>query len=134
MSKIDTLIAAMARQEGFGLPGKVPTIRNNPICLRYAGQIGAEKPQGWKSGEPAPIAAFESLSLGVAAAYRQVWKWVAEGHTLRSLIARHAPPTENKTETYIRNVTAWSGILPEQVLLDLVQLSTAAASDRSETE
>ena len=128
---VDDLFAAIARQEGeFSGQPDTPQERNNPLDLRYAKQLGAlwfkpgtfSPPPEPGPGEEAPIAWFESLESGTAAGYRQIWKRIAEGVTLRALIYDWAPPSENNSAVYLANVAQWTGIHPEQVLLRLLEL------------
>ena len=110
---VDIIFSAIARQEGeFGSdPNAKPLRQNNPLDLRFAGQIGASMPQGttvvagvW------PIAQFDTLAHGIAAGYRQLWLNIARGMTLRQVITGWAPPNENNTQEYLANVQAWTKI------------------------
>ena len=110
---VDLIFAAIARQEGFfGEPHNLPIIRNNPLDLRYAGQVGASRPGGKAPsyGQPEPIAQFDTLAHGIIAGYRQIWADIARGCSLRSLISSWAPPKENNTTAYLQNVIVWTGI------------------------
>lgn len=51
-----------------------------------------------------------SRSEGMAGAAHVVALHVAEGDSLRKLIYRWAPPTDNQTETYLANVAEWATI------------------------
>lgn len=116
---IDKIALAIAKEEGWGVTGTLPKRLNNPGDLDYAGQIGA-KPYV-EPGRTLAYAEFSELALGIAALQRQIWKRVAEGATLRSLISIWAPPTENKTEVYLWNVKQWTGVTDvDRKLLDLI--------------
>jgi len=48
-------------------------------------------------------------------------------NTIRKIINRYAPPSENKTETYITNTVRYSGFGPDEILeeKDLIKLIPA---------
>lgn len=51
-----------------------------------------------------------SRAEGIAGAAHVVALHIAEGNSLRELISIWAPPSENNTEAYIKNVTEWAAI------------------------
>jgi len=51
-----------------------------------------------------------SRAEGIAGAAHVVALHIAKGESLRELISSWAPPSENQTEIYIKNVAAWAGI------------------------
>ena len=135
-SFVDDLFSAIARQEGeFSVQPDIPKERNNPLDLRYAGQIGAA---WYPPGTPltdippmpdegnAPIAWFDTLEHGIAAGYRQLWADIARGATLAQLIYLWAPPDQNDSAGYLANVSSWTQIAKTQVLLNLLQVPTEA--------
>lgn len=83
---------------------------NNPGNIRYREQ---DKWQGLAdSPEVNGFCNFVGPCFGVRTIARQL---IANQdrhncHTIRDHITRYAPPSENKTETYIVNVSAWTGI------------------------
>ncbi len=93
MSKLARLIA---KEEGFGIPGTLPTRNHNPGDLRHSphsthtpdhpdaiGQIDTDE-HGWEDEE------------------RQLRLYAARGLTLRQMIVDYyAPPTENDSERYL---------------------------------
>ena len=93
---------------------------NNPLNIRRSSTHwqGARKEQTDKS-----FVQFETMAYG----YRAAWKilqtyyerFCMEGkpYTVRNIINRWAPPTENDTEVYIRNVLKMSGIGGKENLL-----------------
>jgi len=119
MHPVELLACAIAREEGWLLPGKTPTLRNNPGDLRYAGQIGASAP-GWNYQPPAPIATFIDPAHGITALFRQIWLQVAEGQTVSQIIAQWAPPNENQTSVYAQNVLTWTGLPADVPVLELL--------------
>jgi hypothetical protein len=125
---VDVIFQAIARQEGAlnDDPNDIPSRQNNPLDLRYAGQIGASRPKGTvvKRGQE-PIAMFATLAHGIAAGYRQLWLDIARGMSLRELIEAWAPPSENDTATYIKNVQRETkGLIddPDRPLLEYLRL------------
>ncbi|MBO7472137.1 MAG: hypothetical protein J6T78_09810 [Bacteroidaceae bacterium] len=55
---------------------------------------------------------FESIEWGIRAAFVLLRTYSTKYHAncIRDIISRWAPPTENDTERYIRNVCFWSGL------------------------
>lgn len=114
---VELLSGAIATQEGWFVPGSMPSVRHNPGDLRYAGQVGAIKPA---SVTPPPIATFVSNAAGVTALCRQIWLQVATGQTVREIIAQWAPTTENDTTAYLADVLLWTGLPADTPILDLL--------------
>ena len=93
---------------------------NNPLNIRRSSTHwqGARKEQTDKS-----FVQFESMAYG----YRAAWKILQtyyerftkqnQDFTVRNIISRWAPPTENDTEAYIKNVLKMSGIGGKEKLL-----------------
>ena len=62
---------------------------------------------------------FKSLEYGWRAAFillTRTYYHKYRLYTIRGIINRWAPPNENKTEAYIANVSALTGILPDEPL------------------
>ena len=106
MATIADLADAITRQEGN-------TFGNNPGNLRYAGQYGATKNANG-------FAVFSSPELGRLALERQIALDANRGKTLASFLGGYAPPSENATATYVRNVSSWTGIQPNDKLVDVL--------------
>ena len=93
---------------------------NNPLNIRRSSThwLGARKEQTDKS-----FVQFETMAYG----YRAAWKILQtyyerfcmqnKDYTVRNIITRWAPPTENDTEAYIMNVLKMSGIGGKEKLL-----------------
>jgi hypothetical protein len=116
---VELLACAIATQEGWFVPGTTPGVRKNPGDLRFAHQVGASQPPGVPVNPP-PVAAFASVGLGVTALFRQLWLQVAEGETVRQIIAQWAPPTENNTSQYLADVLQWTGLPADTPVLELL--------------
>jgi len=111
---VKSLADSIATQEGFFVENSIPQIRNNPGDLDYAGQIGASKPS--PAGPLPNIAVFASKALGVAALYRQLWLQVAEGQTVRQIVAQWA----GNNPAYLANVLGWTGLPADTSVLELL--------------
>ena len=93
---------------------------NNPLNIRRSSTHwqGARKEQTDKS-----FVQFESMAYG----YRAAWKILQtyyerfctqnKDYTVRNIIGRWAPPTENDTEAYVKNVLKLAGIGGKEKLL-----------------
>jgi hypothetical protein len=92
MSKLAQLIA---KEEGFGIPGAVPTRDNNPGDLRHS-------PNSSHDGEGSnDIGIIDSVSDGWADLERQLQIYADHSMTLRAAIYAFAPPEENDSERYL---------------------------------
>ena len=116
---VELLACAIAAQEGWFAAGSTPRERHNPGDLRYARQIGASA-GGWNGTGAAPIATFVNDAFGITALLRQIWLQVAEGQTIRQIIAQWAPPNENNTSVYLENVLTWTKLPADTPVLDLL--------------
>jgi hypothetical protein len=109
-----TFCEAIAREEGWDAngPSKNRCQRDdNPgdICYgRFAIAHGATGTDGRFAIFPDAQTGFNAMSALLEASYL--------GMTVSRAIYRYAPPTENDTDRYIRNVCAWTGLTPESVL------------------
>jgi hypothetical protein len=117
MHPVEALASAIATQEGWFVPDSPPDVHNNPGDLRYAAQIGARTPPPTNNQ---PIAQFENEDYGVTALFRQIWLQVAQGQTVRQIIEQWAPPSENNTAAYLRNVLTWTGLPADTPVLELL--------------
>jgi hypothetical protein len=109
-----TFCEAIAREEGWDAagPSKNRCQRNdNPgdICYgRFAIAHGATGTDGRFAIFPDAQTGFNAMSALLEASYL--------GMTLTQAIYRYAPPIENDTERYIRNVCAWTRLTAGDVL------------------
>ena len=82
-----------------------PFAANNPLNIRFAGQPGAVNTNGF--------AAWKTPEEGMAATNALFDKYASGGiNTLTGFISRWAPPSENDTAGYIKNVAAATGLDP----------------------
>jgi hypothetical protein len=111
---VELLVCAIATQE--------ENHATNPGNLRYAGQAGASRPDGYtgpiRSVEP--IAVFVNRHMGITALFRDIWAKVALGLTVKELIFKFAPPNENNSAKYLADVLFWTGLPPDEPVLSLL--------------
>ena len=98
---------------GRGLPLGIRN--NNPLNIRkvpgthWKGEI-LPSIQGGDGG--GSFVRFETIEYGLRAAFVLLRTYSAKYHAncIRDIISRWAPPTENDTEKYIKNVCLWTGL------------------------
>lgn len=85
-------------------------IRNkNPFNLR----LSYTEWQGQIEGKDKDFCVFKSMEYGLRAGLVNLYNgYFKEGLTIRELINKYAPSSENDTESYIRRVSAMSGVDP----------------------
>ena len=84
--------------------------------------------EGQTGQDSGGYAIFDTPEDGLRAMMIDLKKNIARGlNTLATLIPVYAPPSDNPTATYISNVSAWSGIDPNQTLAasEVPKLETA---------
>lgn len=120
MSLITDLADAITRQEG-GNPAN-----NNPGNLmdEYR-KIWPQYPHANNNDAKAPVI-FPNAAAGRAALENDLSIKVNRGMTLTSLLTMYAPPSQNDTATYIRNVSTWTGIPTDAPLNQLEQFQPTA--------
>jgi hypothetical protein len=88
-------------------------LRNaNPGNIRHSSTTW----QGQAAEQPDPaFVTFKSPTWGIRAIAKILLTYQAKGlETVRQMILRWAPPTENDTEAYIRSVALHMGVDPDQ--------------------
>ena len=117
-----TLLQAISREEGFGVPGARPTKNNNPGDLIFCAE---SERFGATHGDPR-FAVFPSVDIGwdalrrwlsVPAEFEQ-GKLVAGylGATLEQIVNRFAPSVENNVSAYLANVCTFTGFSPDTII------------------
>lgn len=103
--------------------------QNNPFNLKYAGQEGAEK--GARD-----FAAFPSTEAGIVAGLKQIKLDQSRSLNLSQFINKYAPPNENDTTGYIKDVANLTGTTPNTPLkhIDTVALAKAVAKRESSVD
>lgn len=88
---------------------------NNPCCIRRTNEtwFGEIKP-----GSDAIFAEFQDLKYGYRATFKILKKYYHHYNlrTLRGMIHRWAPTTENRTDKYIEFVEQFSGMSADVIL------------------
>lgn len=120
MPLVDELANAIAVQEGFFLAGTRATRNNNPGNLRAAAGSNPKDAGGF--------VVFRSAEEGWAALRRQIGLDADRGLSLGEFIAKFAPPFENDTAGYTRNVATRLGVSAHSLLTDLVDSTGWAGS------
>jgi len=95
-----------------GTHGVARSLRdNNPLNLTYLpGQAGVV-------GRDGRFGRYGTMADGVSAAVNQIMIDRSRGmNTIRKLVTSWAPPGENDTAAYIRDVSKWTGYGPDQPL------------------
>lgn len=101
MTKLARLIA---QEEGYGIPGALPTRNNNPGDLRHSPH------SSHTADAPDAIGKIDSPDDGWADLERQLQRYAALGMTLRDAIYEFAPPEENDSARYLKFVCEGLGL------------------------
>lgn len=112
MSKLAHLIA---QEEGFGVPGAIPTTHANPGDLMHA---PGETHEG-----ASPVGSFASDAEGWAALERQLQLYADRQMTLRAAIYAYAPPASNDTERYLTFVCDGLGCVPDTPMAQALEIA-----------
>ena len=109
-----TFIEAIAKEEGYGIAGDIPTRDNNPGDLCAGGFATAHGATGVdpKNGR---FAVFATPEIGFQA-LRVLLNKHYLGMTIHNALNKYAPPVENDTSSYEANVCKWTGLSKETVL------------------
>lgn len=114
-----TLLEAIAREEGYYVPGSRAARNNNPGNVeagRFAVAHGAIGSDGRFAHFPSPLVGYACMSALFGSGYR--------GMTLQGAISRWAPSSENDVASYVRNVCTWTGLTPDTVIDPYIGVST----------
>lgn len=109
-------LQAVAREEGFYAVGSRPQRNLNPGDIewgKFAQAHGAISSDGRFAKFPTADAGFSAMkALFQAPSYK--------GLTVEAALNRWAPPVENQTNAYIKNVCEWAGCQPTDVIDNLL--------------
>jgi hypothetical protein len=112
MSKLARLIAT---EEGYGIPGAVPTRERNPGDLRHS-------PHSFHpADDPNAIGQIDSDSDGWADLERQLQLFASRGLTLQQAIYEFAPPEENNSAQYLKYVCDGLGLPATATVTEALQ-------------
>ena len=112
------LLDAIAREEGWLVAGSRAKRNSNPGNLEYGKFARAH---GSLRGDPKfavfanPTDGFHALEVLLLTSYGQF--------TLRDAIYRYAPPSENDSDQYLKNICDWTGLSPESKVSAALELS-----------
>jgi len=103
-----------ARAEGFGHPGEIPTVRNNPMDLEHSRHSSHE------GIGPDDIGIIDTIEHGWEDAERQLQLWATRGLTLEQAVQTQLGWTlekgdveGNNTAVYLRSICEWLGLPPD---------------------
>jgi hypothetical protein len=113
---VSRLAQLIAKEEGFGIPGSVPTRDNNPGDLRHS-------PHSFHSGDPNAIGQIDTVADGWADLERQLNLFAQRGMTLEQAIYQFAPPTENDSAGYLAYVCSGLKCDPQMLVSDALKLT-----------
>jgi hypothetical protein len=117
-----TLLAQLiAKMEGFGLPGALPTRNHNPGDLRHS-------PHSEHPGDPNAIGVIDNDQDGWADLERQLRIFAMRGLTLGEAIDIFAPPTENNTTNYLNFICSRLGLPPTATVSQALEITDARPS------
>jgi hypothetical protein len=110
------------------LGSRLARANNNPGNLRYVGQAGASQGEGGFARFPTPEAGYQAL-------LNQIQLDASRGLTLEKFINKYAPPIENDTSLYLRQMVSATGTSPTTPLknINLDTLARAMAKKESST-
>lgn len=119
------LASLIAKREGFGIPGALPTRQNNPGDLMHApGEIHP-------ANAPNSIGSFDSIEAGWAALERQLQLFAArriqpDNHlmTIQDMVYVYAPPSSNDTADYLNFVCEGLGCGPNTTVADALAIQS----------
>jgi hypothetical protein len=121
----DKLAALIADEEGFGVPGAIPTQRHNPGDLRHSNHSSHD---GEGSND---IGIIDSDQDGWADLERQLELYAARSMTLRAAIYQFAPPSENDSEAYLNFVCQGLGVSPDTPVSEALKIPSTTTGVNS---
>lgn len=104
-----TLQEAIARQEGFLVPGSRANRNNNPGNIEFGEFAIAHG----ATGSDGRFAIFPDAATGFAALTALLVNFY-KGLTLPQFVEKYAPSSENDTGAYVQNLSSWTGLNPDQ--------------------
>lgn len=118
---IEKLANAIARMEGYTAKKGRGWTNKNPGNLRDVKLPGGR----WWIWPALPhddkgFPMFRTDEDGWAALRRDLGLKIDKGMTLEQLINAWAPPVENRTDVYLENVAAWTGLPTTKRIKDLI--------------
>ena len=117
------LAQLIAKQEGFGKPGALPTRRNNPGDLRHS-------PHSSHEGiGPNDIGEIDTATDGWADLERQLRLYSIRGLTLAQLAETYAPESDgNDTAAYLAALCSGLGLGPDDTVTAALRVANGPQS------
>ena len=113
---IPRIAELIAREEGYGIPGALPTRDNNPGDLRHS-------PHSFHTADaPEAIGQIDSPADGWADLVRELDLYASRGLTVAQAIYEWAPPNENNTAGYLAYVVNGLGVSADTLLSEAIQI------------
>lgn len=111
------LAEAIAHEEGFYVPGSLPSRDNNPGDLRHS-------PHSFHTaGQPDAIGIIPTVADGWADLERQLALYGARGMTVEQMVYEYAPPSDgNNSQAYLTYVCKYVGCTPGTLVKDALEL------------
>ena len=112
------LTEAIARMEGFNVPGSRAARNSNPGNIEwgaFAQANGADRIETVGPHQKARFAHFPSSQVGFDALKALLLKHY-KGLTVQQMMQKYAPPCENNTTNYTKNLCEWTGLMPGTVI------------------
>ena len=113
---IPRIAELIAKEEGYGIPGSVPTRDNNPGDLRHS-------PHSFHTpNAPDAIGQIDTPVDGWDDLVRQLDIYASRGLTLEQAIYEWAPPNENDTQSYLNYILTGLGVSADTLLSTALQI------------
>jgi hypothetical protein len=112
----DKLDALIADEEGYGIPGAIPTTHFNPGDLRHSPHSSHDP------SAPDAIGQIDTPADGWADLEEQLQRYAARGLTLQQAIYEFAPPNENNSSAYLNFVCDGLGCTPDTTVAAALQI------------
>ena len=101
---IPLIAELIAKEEGYGIPGALPTRSHNPGDLRHS-------PHSFHTADaPDAIGQIDTPQDGWQDLVRQLNLYAARGMTIAEAIYEFAPPSENNSAAYLSYVANGLGV------------------------
>jgi hypothetical protein len=107
---IPRIAELIAREEGYGIPGALPTRNDNPGDLRHSAH-SFHSPDA-----PDAIGEIDTPTDGWNDLVRQLDLYAGRGLTVAQAIYEWAPPNENNTPAYLSYIVNGLGVSSDTLL------------------
>lgn len=111
------LAQLIAKEEGFGIPGAIPTVRRNPGDLLHCPHCSHE------GIGPNDVGIIDTIEHGWADLERQLTMYAMRGMTIHSMIwDDYAPPPENDSGAYVAALCAGLKLPPDTLVSNALKV------------